>query len=141
MFCKAGPLEFAKIIPPKDDTLMYAYGFVRFKTKADASHAIEMFKDYKLGDRYLNVRFSTGRAKDRNNNPASSAGAHLNAALPPRSVLVDDEDWEDAEKGSIRSQSRANSAIQPARGRSICRDAMATSSSRSDINYTSDELK
>jgi RNA recognition motif-containing protein len=140
LFNKAGPLEHAKIVPAKDGCT-FTFGFVRYKTKANASHALEMFKDYKLGDRILKVRFSTGKSfnTDRSNNN-SGASSSVSAARPSRSVVIDDEDWQDAEKSSSRSASRGNS-VQPPRGRSICRDAMATSLSKSDVNDIGDESR
>lgn len=62
LFSQAGPVEQAKVIPPKNQAHTVTYGFVRFKRKADAAAAIEMFNRYTLNNKTFSVRYSNTKA-------------------------------------------------------------------------------
>ena len=62
LFSQAGPVEQAKVIPPKNPAHTVTFGFVRFKRKADAAAAIEMFNQYTLNNKKFFVRFSNTKA-------------------------------------------------------------------------------
>jgi RNA recognition motif-containing protein len=143
LFNKAGPLEFAKIIPQKDITLHYTYGFVRFKLKADAAKANEMFNGYKLGDQHLRTRISASRSNNNNGISTNSGISHdalTNKARPGPSQLVTngDESWEDMiiEKGSSRPSSRTRAPAEPPRGRSVFHEGQIASSVASAAEET-----
>lgn len=59
IFARAGPVESAKIIPPKNSSFTTTFGFVNFTNKTSAATALEMFNNYKIGNKYLNVKFSS----------------------------------------------------------------------------------
>ena len=62
LFSQAGPVEQAKVIPPKNSAHTVTFGFVRFKRKADAAAAIEMFNRYTMNNKTLSVRYSNTKA-------------------------------------------------------------------------------
>jgi RNA recognition motif-containing protein len=108
IFTRAGSIEDAKICMPKDSSHTSTFGFVRFKNRADAAKAVEMFTHYKIENNYLKVRFSSNKNQHQRTDSNSSSSI-VDRSNPNRiSIKINDfnEDWdeEDRAKEKLKQQ-------------------------------------
>ena len=89
MFANAGPIDYARIIPLKDSSKTQTYGFVKYKSKADAAKAVEMFNNTWLGSRILMVRHAT-----KKNTNLKSGTIKTNTEFSKPKPSSTDDDWE-----------------------------------------------
>lgn len=71
LFTRAGPVKNVRLIPPKNSTYTSTFGFVEFANRTIAATALEMFNNYKIGTKYLNVAYAQSRTQSQQDNGQS----------------------------------------------------------------------
>ncbi|RNA35293.1 glycine-rich RNA-binding mitochondrial-like isoform X2, partial [Brachionus plicatilis] len=109
LFTRAGPVKNARLIPPKNSSYTSTFGFVEFSSRTTAATALEMFNNYKLGAKYLNVSYA--QQKNSQDNALSRNSVCSNGRAVSRMSNHDLNQSSDSDKLSRKSSIGRGSII------------------------------